>query len=140
MLIHSFIKGFFNKESRAGVVVHLNFRAGSTFLAAVCTVPSSMNRTSRCNKVDAVRLYASYRLNLLLLKGQICVGILTLSKIQIYMYTDIYTYIQIDIHVHRYSDRYSCTYIYTHIFRQLLIYIDIQIDIHVHRYIHIYNK
>ena len=34
----------------------------------VCTVPSSMDRTSRCNKVDAVRLYASYRLNLLLLK------------------------------------------------------------------------
>ena len=36
----------------------------------VCTVPSTMNRTSRCNKVDKVRLYASYRLNLLLLKGQ----------------------------------------------------------------------
>ena len=53
-------------------VVHLNFRAGSTFPVPVCTVPSSMNRISRCNKVDAVRLYASYRLNLLLLKGQIC--------------------------------------------------------------------
>ena len=38
------------------------------------TVPSTMNRTSRCNKVDAVRLYASYMLNLLLLKGQICVS------------------------------------------------------------------
>ena len=37
------------------------------------TVPSSMDRTSRCNKVDAVPLNASYRLNLLLLKGQICV-------------------------------------------------------------------
>ena len=36
----------------------------------VCTVPSSMDRTNRCNKVDAVR-HASYRLNLLLLKGQI---------------------------------------------------------------------
>ena len=54
-------------------VVHLNFRAGSTFPVPVCTVPSSMDRTSRCNKVDALRLYASYRLNLLLLKGQRCV-------------------------------------------------------------------
>ena len=54
-------------------VVHLNFRAGSTFPVPVCTVPSSMDRTSLCNKVDAVRLYASYRLNLLLPKGQICV-------------------------------------------------------------------
>ena len=39
--------------------------------------PSRVNlsgpRTSWCNKVDAVRLYASYRLNLLLLKGQRCV-------------------------------------------------------------------
>ena len=46
-------------------VVHLNFRAGSTFPFPVCTVPSSIDRTSLCNKVDAVRLYASYRLNLL---------------------------------------------------------------------------
>jgi len=46
------------------------FRAGSTFPVPVCTVPSSMDRTNRCNKDDAVRLYASYRLNLLLLKGQ----------------------------------------------------------------------
>ena len=37
------------------------------------TVPSSMDRTSRCNKVDTVRLYTSYRLNLLLLKKQRCV-------------------------------------------------------------------
>ena len=28
-----------------------------------------MDRTSRCSKVDAVRLFASYRLNLLLLRG-----------------------------------------------------------------------
>ena len=35
-------------------VVHLNFLAGSTFLVPVCTVPSSMDRTS--NKVNAVRL------------------------------------------------------------------------------------
>ena len=58
---------------RRAAVVHLNFRAGSTFLVPIWTVPSSMDRTSRCNKVDAVRLYASYRLNLLLLKGQRCV-------------------------------------------------------------------
>ena len=51
-------------------VAHLNFRAGSTFPVPVCTVPSSMDRTGRCNKVDAVRLYGSYRFNLLLLKGQ----------------------------------------------------------------------
>jgi len=51
-------------------VVHLNFQAGSTFPVPVYTVPSSLDRTSRCNKVDAVRLYALYRLNLLLLKGQ----------------------------------------------------------------------
>ena len=36
---------------------------------------TSMDRTSRCNKVDVVRLYASYRLNFLLLKGQRCVRI-----------------------------------------------------------------
>ena len=58
--------------SRAAVV-HLNFRTRSTFPVPVCTVPSSMDRTSRCNKVDMVRIYASYRLNLFLLKGQICV-------------------------------------------------------------------
>ena len=51
------------------VVVHLNFRAGSAFPVPVCTVPGSRDRTSRCNKGDAVRLYASY----LLLKGQRCV-------------------------------------------------------------------
>ena len=37
-------------RSRAAVV-HLNFRAGSTFPVPVCTVPSSMDNTSRCNKV-----------------------------------------------------------------------------------------
>ena len=40
-------------------VVHLNFRARSTFLVPGCTVPCSMDRTIRCNKVDAVRPYAS---------------------------------------------------------------------------------
>ena len=49
-------------------VLHLNFRVGSTFPVPVCTVPSSMNRPSRCNKVDSVRLHTSYRLNLLLPK------------------------------------------------------------------------
>ena len=33
-----------------------------------------MDRTSRCNNVYAVRLYASYMLNLLLLERQSCVG------------------------------------------------------------------
>ena len=60
------------KKPRAAVV-HLNFRAGSTLPFPVCTVPRSTVRTSWCNKVDAVRLYASYRLNLLLLKRQRCV-------------------------------------------------------------------
>ena len=62
-------------------IVHLNFRAGSTFPVPVCTVPhehiglikKTINRTSRCHKVDAVRLYASYMLNLLLLNGKRCV-------------------------------------------------------------------
>ena len=51
----------------------MNFRAGSTFPVPVFTVPSSMDWTSRCNNVDAVWHYASYRLNLLLLKMQRCV-------------------------------------------------------------------
>ena len=51
-------------------VVHLNFRAESTFPVPVCTVPSSMERTSQCNKVDVVRPYATYRLNLFLLRGR----------------------------------------------------------------------
>ena len=61
-------------------VVHFNFRAGSTFPVLVCTVPhvhwvnkaDNQQDYSQCNKVDAVRLNASYRLNLLLLKGQRC--------------------------------------------------------------------
>ena len=63
------------KPYKREAIVHLNFRAGSTIPVPVCTVPSSMDRTSRCNKVDAVRLYASYRMHLLLLKGQRCVDI-----------------------------------------------------------------
>ena len=48
-------------------VVHLNFRAGSTFPVPVCTVPSSMDWTSRCNKDDAVRVYALDEINHLFL-------------------------------------------------------------------------
>ena len=43
-------------------------------------IKQTINRTSRCNKVDAVRLYASYMLNLLLLKGQRCVIYLSWTK------------------------------------------------------------
>jgi len=67
-------RGVYRWWGFGAAVVHLNFRAGSTFPVPVCTVLSSMDRTSRWNKVDAVRLNASYRLNLLLLKGQICVS------------------------------------------------------------------
>ena len=66
-----------NRASRVAVV-HLNFRAGSTFPVPVFIVSSSMDRTSRCNKVDAVRLY---RLNLLLLKGKRCVALPSWLKI-----------------------------------------------------------
>ncbi len=62
------------KRPARAAVVHLDFRAGSSFPVPVCTVPCSMDRTSRCNEVDAVRLYASYRLNLLLPKVQICLA------------------------------------------------------------------
>ena len=93
--------------SRAAVL-HLNFRAGTTFPVPVCTVPCSMDRTSRCNKVDAVRLYASYRLNLLLLKRQRCLqwgfkDMITFLKIlmmpkfkdleQILLYSNVYNYL-----------------------------------------------
>ena len=64
------------RESQAAVVL-LNFRSGSSFPVPVCTalhdivlIKKTFNRTSRYNKVDAVRLYASNMLNLLLLKGQ----------------------------------------------------------------------
>ena len=51
-------------------IVHLNFRAGTTFPVPVCTVPHGLwvnkadnqQLTSRFNKVDAVRLFASYSL------------------------------------------------------------------------------
>ena len=67
------IKAACRMQRPRAAVVHLNFRAGSTFLVPVCTVPSSMERTSQSNMVDTVRFNALYRLNLLLLKGQRCV-------------------------------------------------------------------
>ena len=53
-------------------------RAGSTFPVPVCTVPHGLwindaDNQQNYNKVDAARLYALYRLNLLLPKGQRCV-------------------------------------------------------------------
>ena len=46
---------------------HLKFRAGSTFPVPVCTISpghwvnkDTLNRTSRCNKVDAVRLKVEF--------------------------------------------------------------------------------
>ena len=66
----------YNMYISRAAVVHLNFRAGSTFPVPVCTVSpglsvnkQTLNMTS---KVDVVRLYASYGFNLLLLKGQRC--------------------------------------------------------------------
>ena len=52
--------------SRAAVI-HLNFRAGSTFPVPVCTVSpghwdiqQTLNRTSRCDKVDTVSLEVEF--------------------------------------------------------------------------------
>ena len=74
------------RESQAAVVL-LNFRSGSSFPVPVCTalhdivlIKKTFNRTSRYNKVDAVRLYASNRLNLILLEGQGCVASLYLES------------------------------------------------------------
>ena len=39
---------FLYKSQPLAAIVHLNFRAGSTFPVLVCTFPSSMYRTSRC--------------------------------------------------------------------------------------------
>ena len=62
---------FMTKDGKVGrwtAVVHLNFRAGSTFPIPVCTVSprhwinkaDTQYRTSRCNKVDAVRLQVEF--------------------------------------------------------------------------------
>ena len=55
---------------RAVPVVHLNVRAGSSFAVPVCTVILCLALWTGlwCNKVDAVRLFASW-LNLLFPKG-----------------------------------------------------------------------
>ena len=115
----------FQRKRPRAAVVHLNFRAGSTFPVPVCTVSpdfrllkQTLNRTSRCNKVDAIRLYASYRLNLLLPKGlQRCVKLglfyqsfyfqaffkklffLWLSYIHSHMYNVHYT-LDVNLHIH----------------------------------------
>ena len=67
-------------------VVHLKFRSESTFPVPFCIVPSSMDKTKRCNKVDAIRLYASYRFSLLLLKGKRCVWSTTHKTHPIHLY------------------------------------------------------
>ena len=61
-------------------IVRFNFRAGSNFPVPVCTVLHGNWVKKADNQQDypvqqdcAVRLYASYRLNLLLLKRQRCV-------------------------------------------------------------------
>ena len=74
--ITSLYEGLLLKLRSTGMqpIVHFNFRAASTFPVPVCTVPHEQNRQStglaaRCNKVDAVRLYASYRCIFTFTKG-----------------------------------------------------------------------
>ena len=76
--------------------VHLNFRVGSTFPVPVCTVPISMEGPSQCNKVDAIRLYASYRLNLLLLKGQRCLRSVSFLEEKCIIHKPLYQNFSID--------------------------------------------
>ena len=64
---------YFTNNTRAAVV-HLISKLGLPFWSQCVLFLYSTDRTSWCNKLDAVRLYASYRLNLLLLKGQIFVN------------------------------------------------------------------
>ena len=72
-------------------VVHLNFRAGSTFPVSVCTVsPGLIKQTLNIGLAGATRLtrsdfmlHASYGLNLLLPKGQSCVIKLCLIKYEL---------------------------------------------------------
>ena len=57
--------------------VHLNFPAGSTFPVPVCTVSTGhwVNKADSIGLAGATRLTRSdFRLNLLLLKGQVCVN------------------------------------------------------------------
>ena len=69
--ITPWMKGRDKKEEKEqlarAAVVHLNFRAESTFPVPVCTVSTghclkkqTLNRTSRCNKVDADRLQVEF--------------------------------------------------------------------------------
>ena len=67
-IFHSFFSSFLQTFISQSFSEPVNLSGPSLY----CTYPSSMDRTSRCNKVDAIRLYASYWLNLLLLKGQRC--------------------------------------------------------------------
>ena len=41
----------FDRPVKLKVLVHLHFQGGSTFPITVCTVPSSVDRTSRCNRL-----------------------------------------------------------------------------------------
>ena len=68
----------FYKHLTGSRIVHLNLRAGSTFPVPVCTVSPGLWVSK------AVRLYASYRLNLLLSKGQ--VRDLLIKILYIYIY------------------------------------------------------
>ena len=77
-----------DRIARAAVVYILISEPGQPFQSQfvlyrtdIKLIKQTINRTSRCNKVDAVRLYASYRLNLLLLKGQRCMIGLTLDTL-----------------------------------------------------------
>ena len=59
-IIIDILRYYDNKDITRAAVEHSNFRAGSTFPVPDCTVSIFIDRTSRCKKVDAVRLYASY--------------------------------------------------------------------------------
>ena len=74
------MKGNLNYASSTGsdstfvFMSRVNLSAPSLYCIA-----RTLNRTSRCNKVDAVRFYALYRFNLLLPKEQRCVTVLLTS-------------------------------------------------------------
>ena len=66
-----------DRIARAAVVYILISEPGQPFQSQfvlyrtdIKLIKQTINRTSRCNKVDVVRHYTSFRLNLLLLKGQ----------------------------------------------------------------------
>ena len=88
-ILHSLNLEVLEIKSRTAVV-HFNLRAGSTFPVPVCTVSPGLwvNKADTqyglagANKfdLDAVKLYASYRLNLLLPKGQRCVVFIIINS------------------------------------------------------------